>query len=156
MYRLTKYNSIIRLSDGACIPEDEVEYLKWIAEGNTPDPYVITAAEKCAEMMAACGTAMDVDVTYGGNTFQSGESTRHNLSEALVNHVVAGNSLPPTWRDKDNVNRSFVLADFEGLADALYTQKITAIYKCGTKKDYINDPERTVEEIQAVTWDSTE
>ena len=44
MYELTE-NEIKRISDGACIPKDEAnndyaEYLKWIAAGNTPAPYV--------------------------------------------------------------------------------------------------------------------
>ena len=49
MYKLYKNiyteisNSVIRLSDNACIPfdpdnKDYQEYLKWVAEGNTPQP----------------------------------------------------------------------------------------------------------------------
>ena len=49
MYKLCKNSvtntilSVIRLSDGACIPfnpdnTDYKEYLEWVAEGNTPEP----------------------------------------------------------------------------------------------------------------------
>jgi hypothetical protein len=50
MYKLSpkpqgadKWFSVIRLSDGACIPfspanTDYQEYLKWLSEGNTPLP----------------------------------------------------------------------------------------------------------------------
>ena len=45
MYQLTSGTSIIRLSDNAYIPQapdnrDYQEYLVWLAEGNTPAPYV--------------------------------------------------------------------------------------------------------------------
>ena len=44
MYKLQQENlGVIRLSDNACIPfvetnTDYQEYLKWVAEGNTPEP----------------------------------------------------------------------------------------------------------------------
>lgn len=42
-YRLTNYDSIIRTSDGVCIPcakgnIDYMAYQQWIADGNTPIP----------------------------------------------------------------------------------------------------------------------
>ena len=49
MYKLIKsslsnqVNSVLRLSDSACIPFEPANidyqaYLKWVAEGNTPEP----------------------------------------------------------------------------------------------------------------------
>lgn len=43
MFNQTKPSSIIRTTDGACIPfdlgnTDYQEYLKWLEEGNTPLP----------------------------------------------------------------------------------------------------------------------
>lgn len=43
MYKLTISTSILRISDGACIPNDPentdyAAYLVWVAEGNAPEP----------------------------------------------------------------------------------------------------------------------
>ncbi len=43
MYQLARAGGIIRLSDGAVIPSDErnadyQDYLRWVADGNTPTP----------------------------------------------------------------------------------------------------------------------
>ncbi len=47
MYKLLKFNNtvfaVLRINDGACIPFDPANtdyqaYLKWLEEGNTPEP----------------------------------------------------------------------------------------------------------------------
>lgn len=73
-YRLTQGPSVIRTSDGSSIPPDPAnrdyaEYLAWVADGNTPDPYIpptppvptITKAQALLYLLSIGKTEADVD-----------------------------------------------------------------------------------------------
>jgi hypothetical protein len=67
MYKIIDERNIKRLSDNAYIPNDERNtdyqaYLKWIAEGNTPEPadvYVPTLADQAEAVRVALQAAID-------------------------------------------------------------------------------------------------
>lgn len=81
MYKLTGTNSIIRLSDGANIPnddrnEDYLEYKRWVAAGNAPQPYVapppppiVIDAAKLRRAMTTRGwrTAFELAISSSSN-----------------------------------------------------------------------------------------
>jgi hypothetical protein len=66
-YTLAQYKSIIRNIDNANIPPDEANtdyaaYLAWVAEGNTPNPYVPPPAPPeptIEEKLASVGLSID-------------------------------------------------------------------------------------------------
>jgi hypothetical protein len=77
MYKLTEYpNIIFRISDSGYIPTDPAntdyqQYLQWLAEGNTPEPYVppptpipATVTRFQALAVLAAGGYLDTVRTY--------------------------------------------------------------------------------------------
>lgn len=90
MYRMTHLQGIVlRVSDGAVIPADTatteyVEYLAWVAAGNTPDPYVAppTPIPNVVEMAQARlallqgGYLATVDAAIAAMTGPEGDAAR--------------------------------------------------------------------------------
>jgi len=76
MYQLTEYTSIRRVADGMTLPADPAntdyqQYLAWLAEGNTPEPYVAppppipsTVTRFQALAVLAAGGYLDTVRTY--------------------------------------------------------------------------------------------
>lgn len=67
MYRLQQNSpTVIRTSDGAFVPEDNGEYQKWLAEGNTPaaadlPDYAALLKTSCKAKLDACDWTQTAD-----------------------------------------------------------------------------------------------
>jgi hypothetical protein len=82
-YQLTNNTNIIqRTSDSAFIPNDPRNrdyqaYLAWVAEGNTPDPYVVPIQQQTVAVDAFCSArlASGYADTVSGKTFACDDSS---------------------------------------------------------------------------------
>ena len=115
-YQLTSTDAVIRTEDGACIPNDPanrdwVEYLKWLADGGVPDPYVepppgpdivdanarldagINASIEAAE--AVRNSVHAIPMNFTAANFQAFLIQAKALSDAFVAMLEAQRGPPP-------------------------------------------------------------
>jgi hypothetical protein len=93
-YKLTQGTCIVRATDNAYIPPDPDNvdyqaYLKWVEDGNDPEPYV-APEPTVEEKKSAINTQRDIDllggVSFLGNVFHSDDAFRADLTDMLLGY----------------------------------------------------------------------
>ena len=122
MYQLTQMTSVTRLSDMLCIPADPgntdyAEYLIWLSEGNTPEPYVPPPVPPVTEVTALQGL---LDIDHAGlsveYTVWSNSPLRTFAQKAFIDKA-------QTWKRNDPtlIAAATDIGLSEGQLDALFT-----------------------------------
>lgn len=169
MYKIAE-NGVIRLSDGAYIPNnpsnrDWNAYQDWLAT----DPSNNIAAEQytVAELKAAKkieidrlrDDAINGGVTHNGYDFDSDVTSRSNLNGAMTS-VNGGNALPAgfVWRTSDNQNLPFTSTQLMALGDAMivhvnnaYTQSWQLKFDVDAVDDNADVATATAQ-LDAIVW----
>jgi len=141
MYQLTTGTSIIRLSDGATIPNDPGnrdyrEYLDWLEAGNTPEP--APAPPPPPPSYTAFWDALIASSVYASIRTQSMASLRMNTLAtefiALIGDAKAGRANEAAIQASMSAvfaTGTFTQEDIEEFQVALVTGRIDDIYALG-------------------------
>lgn len=104
-YKLTNTNSVIRQSDGACVPfavgnTDYAAYLAWVAQGNAPlpvDPPTVEQLREQAKSARAQSVAAITVTTAAGNTFDGDETSQGRMARAILGLNASGPTATVNW-----------------------------------------------------------
>jgi hypothetical protein len=161
MYKLTKHNSIQRLSDNASIPPDPAnrdyaEYLEWVAAGNNPEPadqpsLSQVAATKLEELRKKRNEASSADVVVAGNIFTAEPETQTGFKR-LGDRLRRGRpSSLQAILDNTGTPVAVNLALLEAIEDAIAANTEAAWIKYGQLVQEVKAA-TTVESINAIVW----
>lgn len=157
-------NGVLRLSDGATIPDsidnrDWKEYQEWLkTEGNIPAPRQ-SLPEAVSERKQAVNALREQKLvkgfTWNGHLWDSDDRGRANIAGILTALVAGLFTAPPgfTWRTKDNGNVAVTDADLKAMGLALFAYA-NGIYKAAHQHRDALNLLPTVEQVVAYDVDS--
>lgn len=144
MYKLTKGPEIIRKSDGATIPADPgntdyAAYLKWLEDGNTPDPIdpSIIMFDNLRQLMTTQQTTQNAGyVCSNGIKLQVRDDDLLRWTQ-LMTGLIAFQPANVVIRDYDNINHILTLAEATQMLAEVFVWGQTFLQDTWAKKDLL-------------------
>ena len=165
MYKILGNFLIRRLSDGSIIPKDESNYdyknyLKWLSEGNVPEPEFTLeelknnkmqyVTQQRDEALNTLTSQWDDDLWDARET----DSTRITNVLTMIEQAQKINIPTPStidWRTYDNKDRSLTVPELIQLAASMFLAQQTIWAKQAQLKNAVTAA-TTIEEVEAITW----